>query len=126
MGTNSIGHYLNTPDVKTALHVPADVTWVNADEEGPVAEAIASDFTRASAPVVAALLEKGKRVTLYNGVRDGSVCNHIGNLRALLALQWSGRESFAAAENVPWPSVDNVMGHIRRAGNLHYATVLRT
>ncbi|CAK0847014.1 unnamed protein product [Prorocentrum cordatum] len=63
---------------------------------------------------------------LYNGVRDGSVCNHIGNLKALLSLEWSGNVDFAAAPSKPWPSAEHVMGHVRSARNLRFATVMRT
>lgn len=123
--TVSMGKYLNRADVKLALHAGGS-TWMNADETGPVARALAADFTRPSAPVVAALLEMGKNVVLYNGVRDGSVCNHLGNLRALLAMSWSGAAEFAASMNSPWPSKENVLGHIRGARGLRYATVMRT
>jgi carboxypeptidase C (cathepsin A) len=123
--TSHMSGYLNRADVKAALHVES-ATWVNADETGPVAEALRADFTKASAPVIAKLLESGKQVTLYNGVRDGSVCNHIGNLEALLNMEWSGQSEFANSSNIPWPSHANVLGHMRSAKNLRFATVLRT
>merc|ERR1712232_860695 len=100
--------------------------WKNADETGPVAEALKADWIRPSAPIVAKLLEVGKQANFYNGVRDGSVCNHIGNLEALLLMRWPGAHEFASAMNAPWPTHGNVMGHIRSARNLRYATVLRT
>jgi len=123
--TTSMGAYLNREDVKAALHVQ-NATWQCADEVGPVAQALYADFTKPSAPVVAALLETGKEVMLYNGVRDGSVCNHVGNLKSLLSLEWSGKVDFAAAPNKPWPSAKDVMGHVRSARNLRFATVMRT
>lgn len=123
--TDKLGAYLNDPAVKAALHV-GDATWVNADEVGPVAQALAADGIIPSALVVEKLLAIGLRLLFYNGVQDGSVCNHIGNLRALLALQWTGAGDFAAAPNKPWPAPDQVMGHIRSARNLIFATVLRT
>jgi hypothetical protein len=74
---------------------------------------------------------------MYNGVRDLSSCNHIGNLNVLRALAWDGAAEFLAAPNAPWPSAKNVQGHIRSAGCstspagenaclLQFATVLRT
>jgi vitellogenic carboxypeptidase-like protein len=123
--TTSMGAYLNREDVKAALHAQ-NATWQCADEVGPVAQALYADFTKPSAPVVAALLETGKEVMLYNGVRDGSVCNHVGNLKSLLSLEWSGKVDFAAAPNKPWPSAKDVMGHVRSARNLRFATVMRT
>ena len=77
---------------------------------------------------------------MYNGVRDLSSCNHIGNLNVLRALEWDGAAEFLAAPNSPWPSAKNVQGHLRTAHCktrsagagastkclLQYATVLRT
>ena len=58
--------------------------WRQADEEGPVAEALLEDFeSEQGLRAIEALLEKGYRVVSYNGVRDGSVCNHLGNLLAM-------------------------------------------
>mmetsp|Transcript_54121 Transcript_54121/g.121624 ORF Transcript_54121/g.121624 Transcript_54121/m.121624 type:complete len:443 (+) Transcript_54121:89-1417(+) len=124
--TRVLGDYLNRPDVKTALHVGEDVTWYCADETGPVARNIRNDSNVPSAPVLASLLEKGRQVFLYNGLRDGSSCNHIGNLKSILAMDWKGADEFRAAQSVPWPSKQSVMGHIRGARNLRFATVMRT
>lgn len=121
----TIGSYLNRPDTKQALHATSS-TWQNADETGPVAKALQADFVRPSAVVIAQLLDMGMEVFLYNGVRDGSVCNHLGNLKALLGLPWEGADDFEKSKNVPWPSSDQVMGHIRSARNLRFATVMRT
>lgn len=71
------GSYLNRADVKAALHAQSS-TWQNADETGPVAEALAPDFVVPSITVVEAFLELGKEVLLYNGVRDGSVSSCVG------------------------------------------------
>jgi carboxypeptidase C (cathepsin A) len=123
--TDSMGRYLNRADVKHALHVD-NATWVCADEVGPVAENLRADFTIPSTPQVKELLKAGKQVFMYNGVRDGSVCNHIGNLKVLLGLDWHGASEFEAAMSVPWPSSEEVRGHVRGFSNLHYATVMRT
>merc|ERR1711972_177427 len=101
--TGKMSTYLNRPEVKVALHA-GNSTWVNADEVGPVAKALEDDWLIPSYLVVEKLLGMGKEVFLYNGVRDGSVCNHLGNLRACLALEWPGKEEFGASKNVPWPS----------------------
>ena len=41
-------------------------------------------------------------------------------------LEWAGKEVFKSAPFTPWPSGTQVDGHMRRAGLLEYATVLRT
>merc|ERR1712008_181022 len=124
--TASLGAYLDRADVKKALHVGSNATWQNKDETGPVAKALVDDFTVPSTRFVEALLGLGKRVVMYNGVRDGSVCNHMGNLKALQDLSWPGAADFAVAKNKPWPSAYSVMGHIRVARGLTFATVMRT
>ena len=49
-----------------------------------MAEALLEDFeSEQGLRAIEALLEKGYRVVSYNGVRDGSVCNHLGNLLAM-------------------------------------------
>jgi len=117
--------YLNRDDVKRALHAEG-ATWRQSDESGPVSDALMPDWTVPSDPVVARLLDLGKRVRMYNGVRDMSACNHIGNLAVALGIEWSGAAAFRSAANSPWPSAANVEGHIRGDGLLRYATVLRT
>jgi len=124
--TNAMGKYLNRDDVRQALHVGSQ-QWVQHDASGPVSDNLAADWVVSSILQVAKLLNIGKyRVVLYNGVRDGSVCNHIGNLRALLSMSWDHAPEFQTAENTPWPSKTNVQGHIRSTSGLSFATVLRT
>ena len=66
---------------------------------------------------------------MYNGVRDLSSCNHLGNeavLDALCASPASPCAPYASAKAVPWPSAKRTEGYMRKGGNLTYATVLRT
>jgi len=126
--TKAMGAYLNRPDVKAAVHAEG-VTWVQADETGPVAAALLPDWTVNSDVVVAELLKLGYAVNMYNGVRDLSSCNHLGNEAVLAALCKpvdSPCADFAYAQSSPWPSADETEGYMRKAGNLTYATVLRT
>jgi len=123
--TDAMGEYLNREDVKKALHAE-NASWVQADESGPVSDALMADWAVPSDPIVSRLLQLGVPVRMYNGVRDMSSCNHIGNLEIALGLDWSGAAAFRSASNVPWPSRKDVQGHIRGDGLLQYATVLRT
>ena len=83
--TRAMGRYLNRDDVKAAVHAEG-ARWVQADEKGPVADALLADWAVNSDVVVGALLRLGHRVNMYNGVRDLSSCNHIGNEAVLDAL----------------------------------------
>ena len=123
--TKSMSTFLNDPKTKAALHAEGG-NWTEADETGPVGDALLADWTVNSDVVLAELLKRQLKVRLYNGVRDLSSCNHIGNLAVLLNLEWEGKADFAAAPSTPWPSGSSVDGHMRRAGLLEYATVIRT
>ena len=50
--------YWNNKDVKSALHVPAEVTWQCADNDGPVATALAKDNMADRSELFATLLGK--------------------------------------------------------------------
>ena len=78
---------------------------------------------------MAELLRLGYKVGMYNGVRDLSSCNHLGNEAVLSALCTPSKSpcpGYDKALAVPWPSAKQTEGYMRKAGNLTYATVLRT
>lgn len=124
--TATLGAYLNRQDVKAALHVGDGAKWTQSDETGPVADALLPDWTVDSDVVVEKLLALQLKVRMYNGVRDLSSCNHLGNQAVLNQLQWAGAGKYAQAPTLPWPSPSNVEGYMRDGGLLKYATVLRT
>ena len=126
--TAAMGRYLNRADVKHAVHAEG-ATWTQADEKGPVAAALLRDWTVNSDVVVDALLRRGYAAHLYNGVRDLSSCNHLGNeavLSALCGTHASPCAGYDAARAVPWPSAQAMEGYVKTAGNLTYTTFLRT
>lgn len=125
--TNKLSDYLNSEATRAALHVGNRTTWSQADETGPVAEALLDDFeTEQGMRAIEALLEKGFQVVSYNGVRDGSVCNHIGNLLSLKALEWHGQAQFVNASTEPWRPLGKLAGYKRSAKSLTYYTLLNT
>lgn len=123
--TDEMGTYLNRADVRRALHVDG-AEWIQHDETGLAAKNLLGDWAVPSSPVVADLLGRGLRVAMYNGVRDLSVCNHLGNLAVAKGLGWAGAADFARAPAAPWPNATHVDAHVRGAGALVYATILRT
>jgi carboxypeptidase C (cathepsin A) len=125
--TTEMGNWLNSNASRAALHV-GDHTWVQADEVGPVADALIKDFvTPQSLTVLANLLETDRyHIVSYNGVRDGSLCNHVGNGQALDAMQWSGQLRFREAANAQFLVDGELAGYVRRFGRLSYYTLLRT
>jgi len=114
-----MSNYLNDPSIKKILHIPDSVTWVDADETGPVAEGLKSDFTKTVMPQLEYLLNKGYRMLMYNGQRDGSLCNHLGNLLSILNLNYNGIDQFKKTNQklIKLPN-GNVLGYIRNSNNL--------
>eukprot|EP00930_Biecheleria_cincta_P046636 TRINITY_DN32184_c0_g1_i1.p1 TRINITY_DN32184_c0_g1~~TRINITY_DN32184_c0_g1_i1.p1 ORF type:complete len:456 (-),score=75.62 TRINITY_DN32184_c0_g1_i1:98-1465(-) len=126
--TAAMSKWLNSAETRAALHVGKH-TWVQADEKGPVSDALIDDFvTDQSLHVLAALLDahKSYKVVMYNGVRDGSLCNHVGNLRAINDIPWTGQLRFRHAFNTPFMVEGKVAGYQRDIGQLAYYTLLRT
>ena len=105
--TARMAKYLNRQDVREALHTTTGQRWTQSDETGPVADALLSDWTVNSDAVVEKLLERKLKVRMYNGVRDVSSCNHMGNLAVILQMSWAGKSAFTAAatRRGPHPSV---------------------
>jgi len=128
----AMGKYLGRDDVKAALHVTGH-TWQNQDEEGPVADALRADFTIPSLPILVAIVEKGYRVAIYNGVRDGSSCNHLGNTKAFMEADktWKFKGQFASSKNVPMmfqreSGKPYVMAYHRVVENFSFTKMLHT
>jgi len=125
--TVAMGTWLNSAATRKALHV-GEHMWVQHDETGPVASALIDDFvTDQSLKVLGSLLEaKQYRIVNYNGVRDGSLCNHVGNLKSLNDIPWSGQLQWREAFNRPFVVNGTVAGFVRQYERLSYYTLLRT
>lgn len=71
------------------------------------------------------LLEDGVRVLIYAGDQD-LICNWLGNARWVNALDWEGKEGFAAAPEVPWAAPGaggRARGSVKAAGGLAFVKV---
>jgi len=78
-------------------------------------------------PQVEYLLNKGYRMLMYNGQRDGSACNHLGNLNAALNLKWNGSEKFKHTPQKQVKDENNKMlGFIRGDGIFKYMLIVNT
>jgi len=121
--TQDLGNYLNSADVQTALHTTGK-TWTQADETGPVADALRADFVKSVIPQLEILLQAGKLVILYNGQMDGSVCNHVGNELIMDDIEWSGQAGFRNTDQVLWRvSATNAVGYKRIYKNLAFVMI---
>ncbi|KAF8991371.1 Alpha/Beta hydrolase protein [Cyathus striatus] len=80
------------------------------------------DIMRNSKDYITALLERDIRVLIYVGTYDW-ICNHVGNERWTLALEWSGKDDFVKAEKRKWFVNGKQAGHTRSAGKFTFATI---
>ena len=126
--TSTLQRYFDDPEVKAALHV-GNHSWVASDgtsSPNPVSEALAADVFIDIRPKLAEVLSYYP-ITFYNGVYDGSCCNHLGTDRVLQGLQWSGAQQYATAKQSVWKRSGGVPGgSIREAGNLRWVRVFNS
>jgi len=124
--STDMGNYLNSPEVKSALYTTGH-TWTDADETGPVADALRNDFTISVMPQLETLLRKGYKVILYNGQMDGSVCNHVGNSKIMDRIKWDGQAEFEKVKQKLWRlDSENVVGYRRAYKNLAYVIIVNS
>lgn len=123
-----MGNQFNNDATKKALHCDK-CTWVMNDEKGPVADALLTDFMKSVVPQLNELLAGGQKMLMQNGVRDGSSCNHIGNLLTIKKLQFDSKDEFDKSNQQLWCKKDDSktgqpLGYIR--GNSSFAFMVVT
>ncbi|KAJ3561893.1 hypothetical protein NP233_g9919 [Leucocoprinus birnbaumii] len=82
----------------------------------------AGDILHPTTDYVSALLERGVRVLIYVGAYDW-ICNHVGNERWTLAMDWSGKSEFGATDKREWLVDGKKAGLTRSAKGLTFATI---
>lgn len=116
--------FLNLPSTRQALHVSDEVkTWETCNTAVDVM--FAGDWMRDYQEDLIPMLESGIRVLIYAGDVD-FICNWMGNKAWTLALPWTGKSDFNAANDHPWRYTDdanNVVdgGMARTAASKHGA-----
>ncbi|WP_165956098.1 S10 family peptidase [Streptomyces hainanensis] len=117
--------YLNSPDVKKALHVHADVTWECGDNEGPVAEALVEDNMADASGKYGELIDKGYQTLLYTGNFD-LACGYRCTEEILDGLmeQRGEQAEWRNAPRLVWTQAQqNPKGFVRRLRNLTQVAV---
>ena len=115
--------WLNRADVQKALGVKKK--WQMCDEG--VHSNLMGDWMHDFEPVIPAMLEAGIRVMIYAGEKD-FICNALGNLRWVKAMQWSGQDAFNKAKPEPFVVARDgeeevIGGDVREAGQLSFVAV---
>jgi len=119
--------YFADPKVKTLIHA-GDQVWKNGDgtsAPNPVVNALNKTLMDSALPDVQTILEAGVPLRVYDGVLDGSSCNHVSVFQALKLLQWSGKSAFFDAAREKWkvPGEKHPAGYVQRGGGLTFVWV---
>ena len=80
------------------------------------------DAYRPTQHYVAALLERGVKALIYVGKNDW-ICNHVGNERWTLDLEWTKHDEFSSRPLREWIVDGKAAGMTRSAGGLTFATI---
>ncbi|OCF45215.1 cathepsin A (carboxypeptidase C) [Kwoniella heveanensis CBS 569] len=116
--TKKIKTYLDLPEVRDLLGVHEHRgNWSSCDNGVGARFSQSMDSTGQTWLYVAGLLERGIRVLNYVGQQD-FICNHIANERWMEALEWTGKESYNAAQFADWSVNGDVAGTYKTSGNL--------
>eukprot|EP00644_Phytophthora_capsici_P004079 jgi/Phyca11/557314/estExt2_Genewise1Plus.C_PHYCAscaffold_1070009 len=118
-----IAPYLNSPNLRTFLHVDKSVgDWQMVNFAVNSAFAHSFDVMLSTSDFVGDLLNNGVRVLIYAGDADLE-CNWSGNLAWLRDLQWSGSAEFAAADTRDFTVDGETAGSAISSGSLAFIRV---
>ncbi|KAJ2936592.1 hypothetical protein H1R20_g509, partial [Candolleomyces eurysporus] len=122
--TKHISEYLDRPDVRKKIGVDSSiksnfssVSWELNNEFF-----LNMDEFRPTYLYISALLERGVRALIYVGANDW-ICNHVGNERWTLDLEWSGQQNFSSQPLRDWYVDGKRAGRTRGSGGLTFATI---
>ncbi|XP_020570608.1 serine carboxypeptidase-like 50 [Phalaenopsis equestris] len=117
--TAKLSGFLNRGEVKDALGVKKETTWVECSEE--VGSVMKKDIMKSVKFMVEEVV-KNIRVLLYQGIfdlRDG-----VASTEAWMKeMKWEGIGRFFAAERRVWRVEGEVAGYLQKWGNLNHVVV---
>lgn len=82
-----MSEYLNSNEVKQSLNISADNIWTSLDESGPVSDNLIPDIELSIKYLLDDLIDSGLNIVMYNGMRDGTSCNHMANENVIRHLK---------------------------------------
>jgi len=110
--------YLNQPATRQAIHV-GDKPF---NDGQTVEDHLLADMMNSSKPMVAAILDGGYRVMIYNGQLDVIIAYTLTEAW-LATVDWHGAEAYGSAERYIWRVEDEIAGYVRVVDNLHEVMV---
>ncbi|MEU4507780.1 hypothetical protein, partial [Streptomyces sp. NPDC024089] len=121
----ALSTYLNSAEMKASLNVPAHVTWQNADDKGPVTDALVDDNMADASGLYAQLVEKNYKTLLYTGNFD-TACGYRSTEEILddLMKQRGEQAEWRGAPRLIWTQAQgDPKGFVRKVGNLTQVAV---
>ncbi|MCL9685560.1 S10 family peptidase [Legionella maioricensis] len=109
--------YLNTPEVRQALHVDPRVQQFKTFSER-VAKRLEIGEQDSVANLYPVILAAGVRVLIYNGLEDGKDSNFMSTDLWLSELNWPFKKEFANTARCVWHVDHQVAGYAKSAGGL--------
>ncbi|KZO96589.1 serine carboxypeptidase [Calocera viscosa TUFC12733] len=121
--TKKIGSYLNMNSTRKLLGVDDKVkTFSSCSTEVGMGFNRRSDMYAPGPYYISGLLERGISILIYVGTYDW-ICNWVGNMRWVEALEWQGQESYNAVPISQWFVDGEPAGITKGWKGLTYATV---
>jgi carboxypeptidase C (cathepsin A) len=122
--TKHVRNYLDRPSTRTLLGVDPSITsnFSSCSNEVSLAFHIAQDGDHETYTHISGLLERGVRALIFVGTYDW-ICNWVGNERWTLQMPWTGQEAFVSQPLREWQVDGHVVGKVRSAGGLTFATI---
>jgi carboxypeptidase C (cathepsin A) len=128
LSMGALRKYLNSPAVKSALHVPG-ATWECADNGGPVADNLVDDNMADCSGDFSALLGRKNgdadryRLLFYTGNFD-TACGYLSTEEILADLAWEGHDDWLTARRLIWTQAQgDPKGFVRQHRNLTQVSI---
>ncbi|ESW04316.1 hypothetical protein PHAVU_011G085000 [Phaseolus vulgaris] len=117
---SNVEKLLNQENVKSALGVGKGLKFVSCSTA--VYDVLRQDAIKNLAVGIPGLLEDGIKVLVYAGEKD-LICNWIGNLMWVHAMNWPGQKAFAASPTVKFVVDGAEAGSLNSFGPLSFLKV---
>ncbi|KAJ8469124.1 hypothetical protein ONZ45_g16995 [Pleurotus djamor] len=85
--------FLNSPEVRAKLEIPADVKYNECSNEIDLNFRTTGDEARSTTPLLAELANTGMNILIWAGDAD-IACNWVGGLECIHGMDWYGQAAF--------------------------------
>jgi len=119
---SNVAKYLERPDVKAALGVPAGRHWADCNRAVALSFELSGDWMQSFETKIPDQLASGIQVLIYAGDQD-YICNWLGNQAWTRAMKWAHADEFKAASVSPWMVGGKEAGTMQASHNFTFLRV---